>query len=79
MLSFIERGTCACDIDALIKSVIMGVSISMHWGNTHESRGSREHVFFVFFNMCNPSFTTHVRNPSNVFLYYTDSVKGCEW
>ena len=49
MLSFIERGTCACDIDALIISVIMGVSISMHWVNTHESRGSREHVFFFFF------------------------------
>ena len=31
----------------LIMSVIIGVSISMHWVNTHEGRGSRVHVFLV--------------------------------
>ena len=30
MAAFIEIGTCACVIDALIISVIIGVSTSMH-------------------------------------------------
>ena len=75
MASFIERGTCDCVIDALMMSVIIGVSISMHWVNTHEGRGSRAHVFVVFFSISDTSFTPHVRNSSNVFLYNTDSVR----
>ena len=47
MAAFIERGTCSCVIDALIISVTIEVSTSIHWGNTHEGRGSRTHVFFV--------------------------------
>ena len=74
MDAFIERGTCSCVIDVLIISVTIGVSTSIHWVNTHEGRGSRTHVFFVSFSMCDTSFISHVRNPSNVSLYNTDSV-----
>ena len=74
MAAFIERGTYACVIDALIISVTIGVSTFMHWVNTHEGRGSRAHVFFVSFSICDTLFISHVRNPSNVSLYNTDSV-----
>ena len=45
MASFIERGTCDCVIDALMMTVIIGVSISMHWVNTHGTRGSRANSY----------------------------------
>ena len=62
MASFIERGTCDCVIEALMMSVIIWVSISMHWVNTHEGRGSRAHVFFVFFSISDTSFTPTIFN-----------------
>ena len=67
-------GTCVCVIYALIISVTLWVSASIHWVNTHEGRGSRTHVFFVSFSICDTSFISHVQNPSNVSLYNTDSV-----
>ena len=72
MAAFIERGTCSCVIDSLIISVSIGVSTSMHLVNIHECRRSRAHVFFSV--ICDTSFTSHVRHPSNVSLYNTDSV-----
>ena len=76
MAAFIERGTCACVIDALIISLTIGVSTSIHLVNTHDGKGSRTHVFLVSFSiiLCDSSFISHVRNPSNVSLYNTDSV-----
>ena len=74
MTACIERGTCACIIDATIISVTIGASTSIHWVNTHEGRGSRIHVFIVSFSMCDTLFISHVRNPSNVSLYNTSSV-----
>ena len=48
MAAFIEIGTCACVIHALIISVMIGVSTSVHWVNTHEGSGSRAHVYSIF-------------------------------
>ena len=67
MAALIGGGTCACVICAFIVSLI----IYALGERTHTKIEGQEHIFF---SICDTSFTSHVRNPSNDSLYNTDYV-----